>query len=164
MNMTGRNLGKFLVVPTFVARRLHLCKNATDPSSESWNYLSRRLSCNFSEMIVFTPLRDLFLDLQTCLGTNYIFSVWVLELQPIPDTYELGSWPKPVMKFVYMWSHRSLALLNKGIKLELHLMKQLCVYSFELNFMCWNLERSIWHHKWWNSFNGILSKFKLYKR
>ena len=58
MNMTGRNMGKLLVVPTFVARRLHLCKDTRGPSSESWNYLSRRLSCNFAEKIAFTPFRD----------------------------------------------------------------------------------------------------------
>jgi len=70
MNMTGCNLGKFLVVPTFVARRLHLCKDARDPSGESMNYLSRRLSCNFAEIIALKSFRVLFLDLQTCLGTN----------------------------------------------------------------------------------------------
>jgi len=75
MNMTGRNLGKFLVVPTFVARRLHLYKDARDPSGKSWKYLSRRMSCNFAEMIALTSFRDLFLDLQTCLGTNYFFRV-----------------------------------------------------------------------------------------
>jgi len=39
MNMTGRSLRKFLVVPTFVARHLHLCRDARDPSGECWKYL-----------------------------------------------------------------------------------------------------------------------------
>jgi len=48
MDMTRCSLGKFLVVPTFVTRCLHLFKNARDPSGERWNYYSRRLSCNFA--------------------------------------------------------------------------------------------------------------------
>jgi len=35
MNMTGRNMGKSLVVPSFVARHLPLSKDARDPSGES---------------------------------------------------------------------------------------------------------------------------------
>jgi len=35
--MARCNLGKFLVVPTFVARRLQVCKDARDPRGESWN-------------------------------------------------------------------------------------------------------------------------------
>jgi len=55
------NLGKFLVVPTFVARRLPVCKDARDPSGESWNYLSKRQSCNFTVKTASTQFRDLFL-------------------------------------------------------------------------------------------------------
>jgi len=69
MDLTRCNLGKFLVVPTFVARRLHSCKDARDPSSESWNYFSRRLTSNFCKKTVSTPFTDLFLDLRTCLAT-----------------------------------------------------------------------------------------------
>jgi len=43
MDMTRCSLGKFLVVPTFVTRRLHVSKDARDPSGEKWNFLSRRL-------------------------------------------------------------------------------------------------------------------------
>jgi len=46
--MTTCSLGKFLVVPTFVTRRIHICKTARDPSGERWKYLSWRLSCNFA--------------------------------------------------------------------------------------------------------------------
>jgi len=40
------------------------------------------------------------------------------------------------MKFFYIRSTCSLAVLNKGLKLVLHLLKQLCVYSYELHFIC----------------------------
>jgi len=69
MDLKRCKLGKFLVVATFVARRLHSYKDASDPSSESWNYLSRRLSSNFAEKTASTPFRDLFLVFQTCLDT-----------------------------------------------------------------------------------------------
>jgi len=45
MDLTTYNLGKFLEVPTFVARRLLVRLDVRVPSGESWNYLSRRLSC-----------------------------------------------------------------------------------------------------------------------
>jgi len=41
MDMTRCKLGKFLVVPTFVARRLQVRKDVRDPSGESWNYLPK---------------------------------------------------------------------------------------------------------------------------
>jgi len=61
MNMTGRSLRKFLVVPTFVARHLHLCRDARDPSGECWKYLTGSLCCNFPEKTTSRPFRDLFL-------------------------------------------------------------------------------------------------------
>jgi len=61
MDMARCNLGKFLVVPTFDARRLQIRKDARDPSGKSWNYLSRRQSRNFAEKTASTPFRDLFL-------------------------------------------------------------------------------------------------------
>ena len=73
MDTTRCNLGKLLVVPTFVAKRLQVRKDARDPSGESWNYLSRRLSCNFAEMTSSTPFRDLFLAtiLRQVVDTHY---------------------------------------------------------------------------------------------
>jgi len=50
-------LGKFLVIPTFVARCLHACKDARDPSGKRWNYLSKSLSGNFAEMTASSPSR-----------------------------------------------------------------------------------------------------------
>jgi len=61
MDMARCKLGKFLVVPTFVARRLQVCKDARNPSGESGNYLSRRQSCNFTEKTASMQFRDLFL-------------------------------------------------------------------------------------------------------
>jgi len=58
--MARFNLGKFLVVTTFVARRLQVRKDDRDPSGESWNYVSRRQSCNFTEKTASTQFRDLF--------------------------------------------------------------------------------------------------------
>jgi len=74
MDMKLCSLGNFLVVHTFVSRRLNICKDARDPSGEIWNYLSRSLSHNLVQMTAFTPFRYLFLDLRTCIGTNYCVS------------------------------------------------------------------------------------------
>jgi hypothetical protein len=60
MDLTRCKVGMFLVVPTFFARHLHVRKYVRDTSGEVWNYLSRRRSCNFSEMTASTPFRDLF--------------------------------------------------------------------------------------------------------
>jgi len=43
MDLTSCNLGKFLVVHTFVARHLQVRQDARVPSGESCNYLSRSL-------------------------------------------------------------------------------------------------------------------------
>jgi len=59
-DMTRCNLGKFLVVPTFVTRRLQVRKDARDPSGESWNYLSRIRSSNFAVMTASKPFMDVF--------------------------------------------------------------------------------------------------------
>jgi hypothetical protein len=80
INMTGSKLSK-LVVEFLAARRLDLCKDTRDVSGES--FLSKRLSCNFAEMIAFSPFKDLFLHLQPCLRRILGFCVRVLDLQPI---------------------------------------------------------------------------------
>ena len=33
--------GKFLIVPTYAARSLYVCKDAREPRGKSWNYLSK---------------------------------------------------------------------------------------------------------------------------
>jgi len=50
MDLTRCNLGKFLAVHSFFARRLQVRQDARAPSGESWNYFSRRLSCNIKEL------------------------------------------------------------------------------------------------------------------
>jgi len=61
MDLRLCNLGKFLVVHTFVARRLQVRQDVTAPSGESWIYLSRRLSCNIEDLTTSTQFGDLFL-------------------------------------------------------------------------------------------------------
>jgi len=60
MDVTRCNLDKFLVVPTFVARRLQVRLDARAPSGEIWNYLSRRLSCNVEYLTPSTLLGNCF--------------------------------------------------------------------------------------------------------
>ena len=61
MDLKTCNLGKFLVVPNFVARRLQVCLDARAPSGGSLNYLLRRHSSNVEDYIPSTPFRDLIL-------------------------------------------------------------------------------------------------------
>jgi len=60
VDFTRCNLGKFLVVPTFVARHLQVRLDARAPSGESWKYLSSRLSFNVENLTLSTTFRDLF--------------------------------------------------------------------------------------------------------
>ena len=52
-------LGKFSVVPIFVAGRFQVRLDARASSSEIWNYLLRRLSFNFENLTPSTPFRYL---------------------------------------------------------------------------------------------------------
>jgi len=54
--------GNFLVVPTFVARCLYVCKDARDPSCKRWNRLSKSLIGNLAEITVFSPFMQMFLS------------------------------------------------------------------------------------------------------
>jgi len=60
MDLRRCNLGKFLVVHTFVAQRFQVRQDARAPSGEIWNYLSSNLSCNIEELTPSMPFRDLF--------------------------------------------------------------------------------------------------------
>lgn len=55
MDLARCILDKFLVVVTFVARCLDICKDARDPSGERRNYLLKSLSSNFAEMTASMP-------------------------------------------------------------------------------------------------------------
>jgi len=59
--MTICIMGKFLVVHTFVARRLQVRLDARAPSGESLSYLLRRLFCNVEGLNPSTPFRDLII-------------------------------------------------------------------------------------------------------
>jgi len=59
VDLTSCNVGKFLVVTTFVARYFQVRLDARAPSGECWNYLLRRLSCNVEELPPSTLFRDL---------------------------------------------------------------------------------------------------------
>ena len=61
MDLTSCNLGKFSVVPIFVARRFKGRLDARDPSGEIWNYLLRRLFFNVENLTPSTPFRDVIL-------------------------------------------------------------------------------------------------------
>jgi len=56
-------LDKFLVVPTFVARWLYVCKDARELFVES-------LSCNFREMTASSPFMYMFLATNLRQGNN----------------------------------------------------------------------------------------------
>ena len=108
-------LGNFLVVHTFVTRRLHICKDARDPSGETWNYLSRRLYCNFAEMIAYTTFRDLFWISKHVLVQIGVFvsecSTYSLSMPSVSMDHDSNQ----VMNFVYIRSDCSVAVLNKGL-------------------------------------------------
>jgi hypothetical protein len=46
-------------------------------------------------MTTMTPFKYLFLDLRTCIGSNYVFRVCVLHLQTNSAMYALVSWLVP---------------------------------------------------------------------
>jgi hypothetical protein len=64
---------KLLIVAILASSRLDLFKDNRDPNGDNGNYLSRSLSCNFAEMMAFTPFMDPFLHLQTYLVKKFAF-------------------------------------------------------------------------------------------
>jgi len=93
-DMTRCSLGKFLVVPTFVTRCLHICKAGRYPSGEKWNCLSRRLSCNIHKWPLSRHLSKCFWISEPVLFRTKYF-VTVFYLQTITAMYALGSWLVP---------------------------------------------------------------------
>ena len=55
MDLVHCILCNFLVVPTFIARCLYVGKNTRDPSGKIWNYWSRILFGNVTEMTASSP-------------------------------------------------------------------------------------------------------------
>jgi len=61
VDLTSFILGKFLLVHIFVARRVEVRLEDSEPSGECWNYLLKRLSCKVEDLTTSTPFRDLIL-------------------------------------------------------------------------------------------------------
>ena len=61
MDLEYRTLCNFLVVPTFIAKCLYVCRDARDPSCKSWNYCSRSLFGNVADMTASSPFISMFL-------------------------------------------------------------------------------------------------------
>jgi hypothetical protein len=112
----------------------------------------------FAEVIAFTPVRDLFLHLQTYLVRNLGFRVRVLDLSLYLPSMGLDHNSRQVMNFVYTPSHCRVALLNKTLKLEMQLLKQLVfiiltytgVTSVKIRLMSFsrnqNIQTLVWKH------------------
>jgi len=122
LHTTRCKLDKLLVVPTFVARRLQVRKDARDPSGESWNYLSRRLSCNLAEMTSSTPFRDLWttptikLSVTKCvfkawLATNHIKRVIILAFKNICAAYHFVIAPTEYIRVLVLDLRLSLEIM-----------------------------------------------------
>ena len=104
-DMPRCNLGKFLVVRTFVAMRLQICKDATDLSGECLNYLSRGQSCNFTEKTASTLFRDLFLAtilFVEQIGESKCFVSEFLSYSQSPPSIGFDHHLLLVIEFVYM--------------------------------------------------------------
>jgi len=145
--MTRCSLDKFLVVPTFVTRRLHICKAGRDPSGERWNYLSRI----FHKWPLSRHLGNCFwISEPVLVRTKYFVSVCSTYRLSLPcmrfdhDSYQ-------VMKFICMRTTCSLALQNMGKKLELNLLKHLVFILLCLYLICAEYE----FETFGSTFNGI---------
>ena len=79
MDLRRCNLGKFLVVHPFFARRPQVRQDAGAPSGESWNYLSGTLSCNIEVLTLSTSFRDLFLPTNLRQGASDTISLCVFK-------------------------------------------------------------------------------------
>jgi len=116
VDLTSCNLGKFLVVPTFVARHFQVHLDARAPSCECWNYLVRRLSCNAEDLTPSTPFRDLILTtnlwqvakepislrvFKAWIATNHIKRVMMFAHQITCAAFHFVIWIAPTEKFVY---------------------------------------------------------------
>jgi len=121
----------------FLTRRLHIRKTARDPSGERWNFLSRRLSCNFAKMTAFYAIQvyvscspNLYLYKLLCFVSEC--STGSLSLPCMRLDHDSGQ----VMKFVYMRTTCSVSILNKWLKLELNLLKQQVFILLSLYIIC----------------------------
>jgi len=110
------NLGKILVVPSFVARHFQVRLDARAPSGECWNYLLRRLSCNVEDLTPSTPFSYLILTTNLWQGatdsislrvfkawvaTNHIKRVMMFAHQITCAAFHFVIWIASTAKFVY---------------------------------------------------------------
>ena len=141
MDMTRCSLDKFLVVPTFVTRRLNICKAGRDPSGERWNYLSRI----FHKWPLSRHLGNCFwISEPVLVRTKYFVSVCSTYWLSMPcmrvdhDSFQ-------VMKFIHMRTTCSLALHNMGKNWNCTYWSNWYIYSFVfIPYMCWIWVRNIW--------------------
>ena len=79
VDLSSSILGKFLVVHTVVARRFQVRLDARAPSGEIWNYLLKRMSCNFEDLTPSTPFWDLILATNLWKGATDTISLSVFK-------------------------------------------------------------------------------------
>jgi len=152
--MKSGNVCKFLVFPTFVPR------HAKTPE-----ILAAKVGNICRE--VYTVIL-----LKSSLTQHYGFWFWISKHVFVPITFFVSdcstynlSLPSmsmdhdsnQVMKFLYMLSDWSVSVLNKGLKLELHLLRLICVYVLN----CMNCAE-YWIGKMGTKV-GILTKSKMYR-
>ena len=139
MDTTRCKLDKFLVVPTIVTRRLHICKAARVPSGERWNYLSIRLYVIFHKWPLSRHLHICFwISKRVLVKTKCFvpeFSTYSQSLTGMPLVHD----SRQVMKLVCMRTTCSVAVLNMGLELELKLLKQLVFILLCLYLICVNM-------------------------
>jgi len=95
MDMIHCSLGKFLVVPTFLTRRLHICNTARDPSVERWNNFREGCPAILHKWPLSRRSGIYFLFSEPVFVQTIVFRFWVLDLQPVSAMYALGSWLGP---------------------------------------------------------------------
>ena len=104
--------------------------------------ICREVSCNIAEIIAYTTFRDLVLDFQTCLCTFFVSECSTYCLSHTGMSMDHDS--NQVKKFLHMRSDWSVSVLNKGLKLELHLLRLICVYVFNCILYVLNIGSVKW--------------------
>ena len=124
MDMTRCSLGKFLVVPTFVTRRLYICKAARDLGGERLNYCREGCPAIFHKWLLSRHLDICFWISEPVFVQTIVFRVWVLDLRPVSAMYAVGSWLGPSDEIRLYANIMQRNLLNMRLKQELNLLKQ----------------------------------------
>ena len=162
MDMTPCRKGKFLVVSTFANSCLHICKQAQILAAKNGTICREGSPVIFHKWLLSRHLGNCFWISETVLvQTKCFFSVcstFRLSLRLYHDSCQ-------VMKIVYMRTTCSVGIQNMGLKLELNQLKHLEFIPFVfIPCLCWIWIRNIWSYKLSNTFNGIISKCRRYRR